>query len=106
MVTRERRSWPVIASTNASFIFTLNARAHASFSADAELFGAANHPVPAINWVKIIIGLSADIINDHDFEQLTSITGSAPYSLLHLPIIRTHTYTRTRVYTQHTSQDI
>lgn len=36
-----------------------------SFSADAAR--AANHPIRAINWVKIIIGLSVDIINDHDF---------------------------------------
>lgn len=53
-----------------------------SFSADAAR--ATNHPVRTINWVKIIIGLSADIINDRDFEQLISITGSAPHSLLHL----------------------
>lgn len=51
---------------------------------------AANRPIRAINWVKIIIGLSADIINDCDFEQLTSITGAAPHSLLHLPIVHTH----------------
>jgi hypothetical protein len=50
----------------------------------------ANHPVRAINWVKIIIGLPSDIINDRDFEQLTSITGSAPHSLLHLRTVHTH----------------
>lgn len=42
------------------------------FSADTE--NTANHAAGTINWVKIIIGLSIDIINDRDFEQLTSIT--------------------------------
>lgn len=90
----------LIANTNASFIFTRHAER--SFSADATR--AANHPVLAINWVKIIIGLSTDVINDRDFEQLTSITRSAPYSLLYLLTVRE--YAHAHIYTHESKRVI
>lgn len=57
----------------------------------------ANHPVGTINWVKIIIGLSIDIINDRDFEQLTSITRDLHRIHYCLLTVRTHTSGRNLV---------
>lgn len=72
---------------NASFIFT-----YMSFS--AYTVHTANHPAGTINWVKIIIGLSIDIINDHDFEQLTSIIRDLHHIYYCLPTVRTYTSRR------------